>query len=367
MSSYIANLKGAIGDAVCFVSDKLDRAAQYTFGTSPGTIGGLACNNPAPVSPPEPPFSGGQCPTTYRVRAECDDFLTPSCTPAGRVAQQTNVFGPIRSIEKFQEGATRCGNAAFRTYEIIHNDGAGGLTTTRLSNTSQPDALNESNLSLTVTRTDGQPDICGDPPIPPPPPPGIQPISFTYINNEGDNVDVSGDVNIGIPILIAPFTLVAPITVDVGGINFNGSVQISPDFDITISPQFGGGGGGGDDPVEPIEPDEDDPNEDEQDEPIECVNKPVKGIVVSLSFGSEMQATELTQDGSIDSIGVPRVGTVYLEALVGNQRIRMAGIDLKSRTQYIPAPYNATVVCWRVHTEPGITLRRVRPAFDIPT
>jgi hypothetical protein len=210
-------------------------------------------------------------------------------------------------------------------------------------------------------------DDCGDPEPPPPSPPPPQPINFTYVNNEGDTVNVSGDVNIGIPILIAPFTLVAPITVDLGGVSFDGSVSLAPEFDVTLSPQFGDGGGGGGEPVDPIPPDEDDPDDDEPDQPTECIDRPIKGLVVSLTFGPEMQATEVSQDGSIQSIGVPRVGTVYFEALVGNRKIRMAGIDLKSRTQYVPAPYNSTVVCWRIHTEFGVAVRRVRPIFDIPT
>ena len=366
MSSYIERLKGAVGDAVCTVADALDQATQYTFGTPPGTIGGLACNDPTPVPPPSPPFSGGQCEGVRYNVAFSFDQLGGGCDAITRGNSiKLGIFGPIRDIE-LRDTADRCGGPAGNEVWILHSDFDGNPDESRVLNASGAQSAYANPSIDSASRTDGKPDDCGDPPPPPPPPPGTQPINFTYINNEGDDIDVSGDVNIGIPILIAPFTLVAPITVDLGGISFDGSVQLSPDFDVTISPDFGGESGGDDDPVDPVEPDDDDPDDDEPDEPTQCRDKPIKGLIVSLSFGSDMRATEVIQDGNIASIGVPRVGTVYFEALVGNRKVRMAGMDLKSRTQYIPAPFNATVVCWRIHTEPGVTLRRVRPVFDIP-
>jgi hypothetical protein len=186
------------------------------------------------------------------------------------------------------------------------------------------------------------------------------------VNNQGDNVTVSGDVNIGIPILIAPFTLVAPVKVDLGGQTFNGSVTLSPDFDVTLSPTFGGGGGNTD-PTEPIEPEPDDPDPDDPDEPSECEDAPLKGLLVSLNFTPEMRATEVRQDGSLSSLAVPRAAIIYFIAKVGNRSVYMPGVDLKSRSQYVPVPYNAIVTCWRIHTEPGISVASTRPVFDIPT
>lgn len=373
MSSYLDGLKGAVGGAVCFVADKLDSAATYTFGTPPGSIGGAACNNPSPPPPPQPPFNGGQCPNeryfvTFNFDTQPFDCALPASTGS---TTRGAFFGPIRGIE-IRDTGEFCGATHGREIWILHSQFGGGDAETRvLDGTGQPRFINP--VITSVSRQDGDPDNCGDPPISPPEPPGQQPISFTYINNEGDDVTVEGDVNIGIPILIAPFTLIAPVTVTAGGIDFNGSVTLSPNFDVTLSPSFGGsgngpgGGGGGDgEPTEPIPPDDEDPEDDEPDEPIACEDLPLKGLVVTLQFSEEMRATELIQDGTIPAIGVPRVAILYFIARMGNREVYMPGIDLKSRQQYVPVPFNSLVTCWRIHLESGVSVGSVRPIFDIP-
>jgi len=368
MTSYTERLREAVKGAVCRVSGALDSAVRYTFGTDSGAIGLPLCDDPQSDGPPPPPFSGGQCPgVSYRVAMSVDVHTDGSdCENPSAFRPVRSATGPIRGVRLESSGTDGpCdeGEGATLFLDASNPDGS-------------PNSIIIQGVSLDIyanaritdiTPNGGLPDDCGDPTPPPPPPPPPQPINFTYVNNEGDEINVEGDLNIGIPILIAPFTLVAPISLNLGGINFDGSVQISPDFNLTISPTFGGGGGGSDVLPEPIAPDVDDPTDGEPDEPVECRDKPIKALIVSLDFGSDMLATELIQNGSIASIGVPRVATLYFEALAGNRRTRLPGIDLKSRTQLVPAPYNATVVCWRIHTEPGVSIRTVRPVFDIPT
>lgn len=366
MSSYIDGLKGAVRDAVCRVSGALDSAVNFTFGTPPGTVGGLLCNDPTPPPPIPPPFAGGQCSGVgYAVTVNADFYNgVPDCDTPSNFAPVRNVTGPVRGVRVVSNLGVDgpCDNAAGDTIILTASDSNGDpLDIVLRGDTS--DVWANARI-VNVVRLDGLPDDCGDPAPPPPPPIPPQPISFTYINNEGDNVDVSGDVNINAPILIAPFTLVAPITVNLGGITFGGGVEISPDFDVTISPSFGGGGGG---PPEPIPPGEDDPDEDDPDEPTECEDAPIKGLVVDLSFTSEMRATEVRQDGSLSSLAVPRAAILYFIAVAGNRSVYMPGVDLKSRSQYVPVPYNTVATCWRIHTEPGVSVTSARPVFDIPT
>ena len=350
MGSFVDGLKGAIGDAACFVSDKLDQAASYTFGTAPGSISGPLCDEEDPPPPLPPPFSGGQCQCVpYTVNYRIQDADGNDVGGGSRDFLEGPIIGAERRDELNQLGIVHghpdCGGVQFRNV-------ASGF---------------ESISIASVTPTLGGSDDCGNPPPPPPSPPGTRPINFTYVNNEGDNVSVSGDVNIGIPILIAPFTLVAPIKVDLGGVQFDGSIELAPEFgDITISPSFGGGGGGGGDLPTPLDEDDEDPDDDDPDSPVECRDFPLKGLVVGLNFSPEMRSTELRQDGSLSSIAVPRAATLYFIVSVGNRDVYMPGIDLKRRSQYIPAPYNATVTCWRIHTEPGVTVASTRPVFDIP-
>lgn len=374
MSSYLDGIKGAVGSAVCFVADKLDAAATYTFGTPPGSIRGPACNDPTPPPQQQPPFSGGQCSgASYQVSMAWDVYSDgATCDTPTQATATRNATGPIRGVSL----------SSFNGIDGPCPEGEGDTVTLNASNVdgSPRDIIVQgvgsdifANVAITnITPIGAAPNNCGDPPISPPVPPPPQPISFTYTNNEGDEITVEGDVNIGIPILIAPFAIVAPVTITAGGIEFNGSVNLSPDFDVTIAPSFGGsgdgpgGGGGGDgEPTEPIPPDEEDPSG--TDDPIACEDSPLKGLVVTLQFSENMTATELTQDTGIPSIGVPRVAIVYFIARVGNREVYMAGVDLKSRQQYVPVPYNSIVTCWRIHTEPGVSVRSVRPVFDIPS
>jgi hypothetical protein len=371
--TYLEALKDAVGAAVCLAAVDLDRTSNFIFGTPRGAISGAACNDPTPPPPIPPPFNGGQCDgIPYEVFYTYVANSTPGCTngdqnfgPFSRI-----VNGPVGGLSfgSGQDGA--CDEASFDSITLTHGE-TQGSTSTQLASR----GLNEikSGQITNIVRVDGLPDDCGDPPPPPPPPPSPQPINFTYVNNEGDNVNVSGDVNIGIPILIAPFTLVAPVSVDAGGINFDGSVTLAPDFDVTLSPSFGddggggGGGGGADEPTEPTEPDDEDPDDEDPDEPTECEETPLKGLLVGLNFSSDMRPTEVRQDGSLSSLAVPRAAILYFIAKAGNRSVYMPGIDLKSRSQYVPVPYNTIVTCWRIHTEPGVSVRSTRPVFDIPT
>lgn len=373
MSSYLEGLKGAVGGAVCFVADKLDSAATYTFGTPPGSIRGSACNNPTPPPPTPPPFTGGQCSgVSYIVTYSYDvEQGNPCGTQTFGPFTRTKI-GPIRGLRTATTGVDcSCPGGSIGAVYLQSSNSSGGLVEEVVGSRAQ-DCISGARI-ISVSRVGGSPDDCGDPPPPPPVPPPSQPINFTYVNNQGDNVNVSGDVNIGIPILIAPFTLVAPVTITAGGISFNGSVNLSPEFDVTISPSFGGsgngpggGGGGTGQPTQPIPPDDEDPNDDSPAAPVACEDLPLKGLVVTLQFSEEMNATELIQNGGIPSLGVPRVAIAYFVARVGNREVYMPGIDLKSRQQYVPVPFNSLVTCWRIHLEPGVSISSVRPIFDIP-
>jgi len=112
-----------------------------------------------------------------------------------------------------------------------------------------------------------------------------------------------------------------------------------------------------------VDTDGDDKNPESPDEPPLADGRRIIGLIVNLSFGAGILATELVQDGDLSSIGVPRVAIAYLISNNGGVRVPLAGVDLKSRDTYIPVLPGVEVVSWRIHTEPGVAVRRVRPVY----
>lgn len=340
-----------MGGAICSVSDAIDAAAEWTFGTPRGALKLGACDNPTPPPGPTGPFDGGQCSgVLYSVSYQ--GFIDGALKTTSTVER----FGAIVPFGPRQNGGRT--EAGFQ-FNVPNSPQDFVVVSTNDDAEVRVDYLS-------VSRVDGLADDCGSPDPNPPEMPGPQPISFSYTNNEGDNVDVSGDVNISAPILIAPFVLVAPISVNLGGITFDGSVELSPNFNITLSPSFGGGGQQPE-PISPVPESDQDPDSDSDDTPPESTDTPIRGLSVTLNYSPDMRATEVRQDGDIGSLAVPRAGILYFIATANNRDVWMPGIDLKSRSQYIPVPYNAIVYRWRIHTEPGISVASARPIFDVPT
>jgi len=129
--------------------------------------------------------------------------------PGAPVGGSLSLTGPVTSLEIIQSAS---GNPSLPILYQLRAVAANGTQTTQGFNGT---SANLANLSITIFRTDGQPDNCGNPPpvLPPPAPIEID-IDITF--DEGD------ETNITIPfaLVFAPVyvaldgTLNIPITLD---------------------------------------------------------------------------------------------------------------------------------------------------------
>jgi hypothetical protein len=209
--------------------------------------------------------------------------------------------------------------------------------------------------TIQLTRVDGQPDTCGNPDVPPPPPfpPGGDTfdIDVTYQDNDGDIVDIDGDVTIYAPIIapIIPVTVYAPVTVDLGGVTFDGSLEFSPEFKFNFGTPPGDDSTGGGAPPSIPEPPDSDPDQPEDDSNVRLL-----GVVVRSQQSGRILQTEIAQvDGP--TLYVPRIANVYF-------RVRSAGVsswlgpyDVKTSNAWVPVPENTFAVGTAVDWESGWT------------
>lgn len=344
----------AIRGVICeYVSD-VERANRWLQDINPltpsvpsGFVRGLLCDRPGPHGLP-PNFTGGQCEdVAYFIGLERSD------TTRNRYLEQFTVIGPISSVSVSPSGWTSTGVTSF-TVTASWKGGSG-------SDTENFASLAGDTARIYVERADGQPDTCGNP-SPPPPPPfpsggDTVNIDFDYVDNSGQTRNLIGTVNIFAPVLIAPVTINAPISVNLPDLVFDGTIQIAPTFEVNLAPRSDRSPGTK--LPETVEGEEPNPDEDQQD----CDGRRIIGLSIALGIGGGNRATELAQNGDIPLLGVPRLGYVYFIANVGGESVFLPGIELKNTTQFVIAPDKIPVVCWRVHTEPGVTVLAQRAVY----
>jgi hypothetical protein len=350
MGSFEDNLKTAIRGALCIYASAVDNASSFVSRLGPtapditsasGFLRRVICDEPGPDAVP-PPFEGGQCPgVSYRVnyRANNGQIFNGLSGP---------IIGPLteaRWIDTF---------LGFPTTRI-RATGANGTVTSNL--------ISDGTVGndLFVVRSDGQPDTCGDPApdIPEFPSEGDTiNIDFNYTSNSGQVTNVQGDFRLFAPILIAPVTIVAPITVNLPDLNFNGQLTLAPEFRIELFPRTRSGTGT-DIPDEPdAEPDPDDP-----DEPEDCSDRKLLGLLLVLAVGDNPRPSQIFPPAEVPDLLVPRAAYVWWIVRVGGRSVFLPPVEVKTDAQFVPAPQEINVVCWRVTTEQGISAPVQRPVF----
>lgn len=351
----------AVGDAIksgfCRYLDAQDDATRYFNELSPIDLPNIGkywkprlCNDdPDDIPTLPPPFEGGQCAVLYDV----DVLFTASDNPISVPVvgpRMGTALGPWVSVNtNFTFRGTVNGNPNRYDY-FIEAFNADGI---RVSESGSNVPFSEGTIQL--TRVDGQPDTCGNPDVPPPPPfpPGGDTfdIDVTYQDNDGDIVDIDGDVTIYAPIIapIIPVTVYAPVTVDLGGVTFDGSLEFSPEFKFNFGTPPGDDSTGGGAPPSIPEPPDSDPDQPEDDSNVRLL-----GVVVRSQQSGRILQTEIAQvDGP--TLYVPRIANVYF-------RVRSAGVsswlgpyDVKTSNAWVPVPENTFAVGTAVDWESGWT------------
>lgn len=351
--SFFDDLGAAVGGAFCTWLGGVGNAEswlQRSAGLSPGGVGagirGALCDDPTPPPPNPKPFEGGQCPgtvyTVSTIRGDDTGLFRP---------QVTGLIGPVTAISYDREPVPGDITRTFIRMDVTAANGQFFDSLTYLHAPNSPPST-----SPDVAATSG-PDDCGDPsPVIPEFEPPTLPIT---VPDPGGGPDIDLDLTINAPIVIGP-NVFAPVSITGPDINFNGTIELNPDFNINIGSGLGGGGGGfgGE-----VGSDGEDLDPESPSEPPQADGRKIIGLIVTLNVSEDVRATELAQDGDVGSIGVPRIAIAYLVSNNGGVRVPLSGVDLKLRNTYIPVPPDVEVVSWRIHTEQGVSVARVRPVY----
>lgn len=358
MVSFRDAAANSLRGALCAVIAINDDGARL-FGRVPGLqtgadyfnffapLRGLLCNDdPADVPTPQPPFTGGQCSgVNYNITwtgtvypfSDCSGPINTGSTLIGVPGPITNLRGAIDPVSP---------NPACASQNIYYFDFGPSGTRQTLFGQGNGAVLN----SFSVTRTDGQPDNCGDPPlVVPPPGPVTRPVNITYNNEDNDVIDIDGDVVFSPFFSVGDLDIRVPFNLDLGGLEFSGTIQISPEFNFEISPRvYLGGPGVPDDPdgLPTIPPEDTEPVDDPEDEPL------IIGVIVRSSPVGELRQTAIATEGQ-PTIYAPRIGSCSF-AIENSLTVSWTSdIPIKNRDNYIPCPEPRGAVGVSVSAEPG--------------
>jgi len=304
---------------------------------------------------PEPAFSGGQCSVRY--------LLNVSFTFGGGGVQTVNVVanGPVggisvlgppdgtQTVNIISRGATQ--GACSNSFPPIVASGPSAFTSGSAANLRNP-TIN------TISRCDGQPDDCGS--IPPVFPPA------TFIDVDVDvtyNIDEGPEVTVNIPFVYAPITtdiygnFRIPFTFNFGGIEFSGSTQVAPEFNVTINPPPAPRGT--DSPVTDLPG----PDDEIPVTPSTFAER-VVGVVVQSALVGEQQLTTIFTE-NIPQILAPRCGSVKFGYAIAGRSFWSPDIDIKDLNCFIPCPFSQGADTVAASPAPGVVLNYV-PIFGAP-
>jgi len=346
--------------ALCAVIAINDDGARL-FGRVPGLRSGAdyfnffaplraqLCNDDPDDTPvPEPPFEGGQCVgTNYTVTGVATIYPFANCEPIinnfsasfpgpirGLVTRTNNPSGPL---------CVAGGNQVFLRYGPDSN----------IQESLVAGAGRGATFSITsVTPVGSGPNDCGDPPIVVPPPgPVTRPTTIIYNTNEGDEVTIEGDWTFSPFFSVGDLSIKVPFTLDLGGVEWSGNVEISPEFNLEISPRVNFGGSGQPDdptglpPAEPVVPPLPEPEEDDS---------AIIGVIIRSSPDGELRQTAILTNG-MPTIYAPRLASCSFAIESSLTVAWTSDIDVKNRDCYIPCPVPTGAVGVSVTAMPGWT------------
>lgn len=352
--SYLDNYGNWLGYVQRYLPNPATGFSQAALGLGQRIL----CNREPPPFEGEIPFEGGQCEgvfyrwnyTIYRKNLATDVETNEGTTSISGIRGQVKKVGiedPGTSVLFYAIGTNPDGSD-----QRINGFGSGSWSPGTYSWRWEGE----------VVRIDGQPDTCGNPtPIVQPPQPPVVNIPITYTNNEGNNVTIP------VGFVYAPVnvnlngTLSIPVRVDLGGVNFNGDINL-PDGEFNIdfgNPSYPPGSPSPDrydpDPdvpdIPPDVPGNDGEPPDELPEP-ETIRL-LRACIVTVTILPD-NITEVFQEDN-PNVFIPRLGNVQFAIRVGNRLSWTAEIPVKNRRQFIPCPWEGGAIDVKGTPQPGVS------------
>lgn len=372
--------RAAVVGGILYAGLTASSLATFGAGFAIAAAGALTyanfCNAPLPPEArPRRPFRGGQCPgVRYNVPIYYmyRDNVNGS---TGRQGGTFQVWGPITRAELFIDESQF--NTTFFIVDGSQDDDVYALANEGFEigdNMPRYDFIPE---PVVCTPIDGSPDLCGDPPILPPPiPPGENPHpdNITYINNEGDTINVPITIRLGLPRFDVDATINVPVDLRFDldpTLNVEGTLNIGTgNFTINVgggrTPGADGPPGPGDvippgplppPPIDvPIDPPE--PPEDPAREP----EKIIRAVIVSC-YEAATEATVIFQDENPD-IYAPSLGSIQFLCRIAGGYAWTSDQPVKNKRNLIICPWQYGAVDVRGTARPGATFD-LDPIYDI--
>ena len=371
MSTLRDDIQDAVRGATCWIADQaangandlidfltsgpdrtglLDPARDYWQDRVGQARDDICSDGPTSGSPPPPGagFTGGQCEgVNYRV--DYDYYRVGDSDPDPKtVGIFRNVRGPIESIEI---------DVAGNVSQILLNHGGGSVKTGPFE-TSSAGNLTEAAIT-SVSREDGLPDDCGDPPNPNPQPypiwesPRPNPVDPTQpdvpINVWSPRVDVSPDGDIEFC-----------FQVDYNGLSFT----------YCYSPGYGDPEGSPSDPVRECCPDlevpEDKAPPTTDDPPPPESARDLVGIVVSVT-GNPLLGDNVTErgDGVGPSTFLPAIADLRFAVRTPVGAAWTPAIRIQGRKEVHLVPGNLPAYDWAIDEWKGVPVTAT-PIYTVP-
>ena len=393
MSAYNDALNGAAQNAFCDITRAGVAGGLLFTGltavTLAGALGGLAvagvsahlyasyCGRPPPP-PPEPEeedWEGGQCediPYSINIVMELRIYPKTSNIFAGDIVDNFVGIGRVRTVKVVDTGD-------FDNDIRIYAAWKGGVRDVSVVKGTAQNAENPfwgySNVRITVTRIDGLPDTCGNPPPILPPDSFENPGDIIYINPEGItiNTPVTFDFRGGRFGLNGDFFIPVNITNNLNPtLSFSGTINVNSG-NITVNPgdpraPIGNGSDPGDvftPPGTPPPPPGNDTPPPPPPKPKDRTKEPekiIRGVIITTTQ-QQTDATIIYQD-NIPTIYAPALGYVSFLCSVDDALGWSADIPVKNGRQIIECPWRFGAIDVRAQPKPG-AIFDVRIVYDI--
>lgn len=361
MVDFAESVKGALKGGLCAVLGADEAAVKLLSRLTGSPIGAyplasglrrqLCSDDPGndPVFVPSP--ATGQCPVVYRAIFNATG-ASGACNPIEFGTNNVGVgVGPI-SIREFHDTALSAGFGGLcpgYSNNVIYYTNASGEFT--LVGQARGIKLN----SLSLVREDGGPDNCGttEPPVIPPGPVPITPTNITY------DIDVNTQITVPLTAVFAPVflsfdgSIKVPVTVNVDGLNFDGTVTISPEFEVNIKPTINIGGPGDVDDPDVIGEPGGGPTEipDSQD-----LDSTIIGVLVYSDVEAEAGSSSVAFTNG-PQLYVPRLASVQFAVKTRDSIGWTSDLDVKNLECYVPCPAPQGAIAVRVSPMPGVQSR----------
>lgn len=324
----------------------------------------LYCNREPPQLPTSP-FTGGQCADKKYVVSWFWHAKNLFGNPFNYDATTPPLQGAIGALTSTPDPNAPGGYLV----QIPYNIGNGNTLYYNAASTgnSQAPFTNISYGISSVATSDGSPDTCGNPPAPdlPQPTPSERtfPVSFTYVDNSNNSINVSGNVFFS-PIVIAGNGLIyAPIRLN---LNLNPTIKIDAlvrldtgDININFGDSTKLHPIDGDNKVDPtLPPTVPDPSSDvptgsakphNPDQPQPKTERVMLGCLVDVSSYPSSQSIIYQQ--TIPNIANARFGNVSFLCSVSGKLGWTEDIPVRNKRQFIACPWPGGAV--RVEGSPN--------------